>query len=189
MPKNGALNIPRNNRQNGLHASGKISLADTDGTGSQYRCASVWPPPNNSSDASGGSVFRNLLGAAEGALICAAASTQTLGAFFFDSELLSSLSCLTSHGPFLRGLHRSRSAQPLSPRDASGQLDFYSVGVRAPTFESTAVGGLHSDSRRIRRNRRQILSNLDHRHRRCTFADNHSCRWRYKTLSTFVLSF
>jgi hypothetical protein len=34
--------------------------------------------PNKSLDASGGSVFRNLLGAAEGALIRAAASTQTL---------------------------------------------------------------------------------------------------------------
>jgi hypothetical protein len=36
--------------------------------------------PNNSLDASGGSVFLNLLGAAEGALIRAAASTQMLGA-------------------------------------------------------------------------------------------------------------
>src|SRR6266403_2276770 len=36
-------------------------------------------PPNNSLDASGGSVFRNLLGAAEGALIRAAASTPPLG--------------------------------------------------------------------------------------------------------------
>jgi len=34
--------------------------------------------PNKSLDASGGSVFRNLLGAAEGALIRAAASTQPL---------------------------------------------------------------------------------------------------------------
>ena len=34
---------------------------------------------NNSLDASGGSAFRNLLGAAEGALIRAAASTQPLG--------------------------------------------------------------------------------------------------------------
>jgi len=33
----------------------------------------------NRLDASGGSVFRNLLAAAEGALIRAAASTQTLG--------------------------------------------------------------------------------------------------------------
>src|SRR6266571_8441007 len=38
--------------------------------------------PNNSLDASGGSVFLNLLGAAKGALIRAAASTQTLGIFF-----------------------------------------------------------------------------------------------------------
>ncbi len=37
--------------------------------------------PNKSLDASGGSVFRNLLGAAEGALIRAAASTQPLGGF------------------------------------------------------------------------------------------------------------
>jgi hypothetical protein len=36
---------------------------------------------NNSLDASGGSVFRNLIGAAEGALIRAAASTQTLGRY------------------------------------------------------------------------------------------------------------
>ena len=35
--------------------------------------------PSKSLDASGGSVFLNLLGAAEGALIRAAASTQTLG--------------------------------------------------------------------------------------------------------------
>jgi len=39
------------------------------------------PPPNKSLDASGGSVFRNLLDAAEGALICAAASTQPLSTF------------------------------------------------------------------------------------------------------------
>src|SRR6266496_190168 len=38
----------------------------------------MWPRPNKSLDASGGSVFLNLLGAAEGALIRAAASTQTL---------------------------------------------------------------------------------------------------------------
>jgi hypothetical protein len=37
--------------------------------------------PPNSLDASGGSAFLNLLGAAEGALIRAAASTQTLGGF------------------------------------------------------------------------------------------------------------
>jgi hypothetical protein len=37
--------------------------------------------PNKSLDASGGSVFRNLLGAAEGALIRAAASTQTFGGY------------------------------------------------------------------------------------------------------------
>src|SRR5437016_2461297 len=36
-------------------------------------------PPNKSLDASGGSVFLNLLDAAEGALIRAAASTQPLG--------------------------------------------------------------------------------------------------------------
>ena len=36
-------------------------------------------PHNNSLDASGGSVLRNMLGAAEGALIRAAASTQPLG--------------------------------------------------------------------------------------------------------------
>ncbi len=38
-------------------------------------------PPNKSLDASGGSVFCNLLGAAEGALIRAAASTPPLGVF------------------------------------------------------------------------------------------------------------
>jgi len=37
--------------------------------------------PNKSLDASGGSVFRKLLGAAEGALIRAAASTQPLGIY------------------------------------------------------------------------------------------------------------
>jgi hypothetical protein len=36
---------------------------------------------NKSLDASGGSVFRNLLGAAKGALIRAAASTQPFDAF------------------------------------------------------------------------------------------------------------
>jgi hypothetical protein len=36
---------------------------------------------NKSLDASGGGVFRNLLGAAEGALIRAAASTQPLGVY------------------------------------------------------------------------------------------------------------
>jgi hypothetical protein len=36
-------------------------------------------PPNKSLDASGGGASRNLRGAAEGALIRAAASTQTLG--------------------------------------------------------------------------------------------------------------
>jgi len=36
--------------------------------------------PNKSLDASGGGVFRNLLGAAQGALIRAAASTPPLGA-------------------------------------------------------------------------------------------------------------
>ncbi len=36
-------------------------------------------PPNKSLDASGGSVFLNLLGAAKDALMRAAASTQTFG--------------------------------------------------------------------------------------------------------------
>jgi hypothetical protein len=40
--------------------------------------------PNKSLDASGGSVFRNLLDAAEGALIRAARSTQTFGGFYFS---------------------------------------------------------------------------------------------------------
>ena len=39
---------------------------------------------NKSLDASGGSVFLNLLGAAEGALIRAAASTQPLGCYFLE---------------------------------------------------------------------------------------------------------
>jgi len=38
-------------------------------------------PNNKSLDASGGSVFRNFLGAAEGALIRAVASTQPFGVF------------------------------------------------------------------------------------------------------------
>ena len=38
--------------------------------------------PNKSLDASGGRVFRNLLGAAEGALTRAAASTQTFGSSY-----------------------------------------------------------------------------------------------------------
>jgi hypothetical protein len=38
-------------------------------------------PPNKSLDASGGSASLNLLGAAEVALIRAAASTQTLGGY------------------------------------------------------------------------------------------------------------
>jgi hypothetical protein len=38
---------------------------------------------NKSLDASGGGVFRNLLGAAEGVLIRAAASTQPFGAIAF----------------------------------------------------------------------------------------------------------
>jgi hypothetical protein len=43
------------------------------------------PPPNNSLDASGGSVFRNLIGPAKEALIRAAASTQTLGGFLLSA--------------------------------------------------------------------------------------------------------
>jgi hypothetical protein len=39
------------------------------------------PAPNKSFDASGGSASRNLRGAAEGALIRAAASTQSFGAY------------------------------------------------------------------------------------------------------------
>jgi hypothetical protein len=38
---------------------------------------------NKSLDASGGSAFRNLLGAAQGALIRAAASTQPFDCFFY----------------------------------------------------------------------------------------------------------
>jgi hypothetical protein len=44
-------------------------------------------PPNKSLDASGGSVFRNLLGAAKGALNRAAASTQPLGASRLGEEV------------------------------------------------------------------------------------------------------
>jgi hypothetical protein len=48
-----------------------------------YRLNSVWrcTPYNNSLDASGGSVFLNLLGAAKSALIRAAASTQPLAGY------------------------------------------------------------------------------------------------------------
>jgi hypothetical protein len=42
--------------------------------------------PNKSLDASGGGVFRNLFGAAEGALIRAAASTQTFGLFYYEQK-------------------------------------------------------------------------------------------------------
>jgi hypothetical protein len=57
--------------------------------------------PNKSLDASGGSVFLNLLGAAKGALIRAAASTLTFGGFSHRSvvmdivtQLFTSLCCL-----------------------------------------------------------------------------------------------
>jgi len=50
-----------------LRKNGRRSLLSCDGT------------PNKSLDASGGSASLNLLGAAEGALIRAAASTQPLG--------------------------------------------------------------------------------------------------------------
>jgi hypothetical protein len=43
--------------------------------------------PNKSLDASGGSVFLNLFGAAEGALIRAAASTQPLGIFLCEATM------------------------------------------------------------------------------------------------------
>jgi len=42
--------------------------------------------PNKSLDASGGSAFRNLLGAAEGAFIRAAASTQPLSVVAFENQ-------------------------------------------------------------------------------------------------------
>jgi hypothetical protein len=42
--------------------------------------------PNKSLDASGGSVFLNLLGAAEGALIRAAASTQSFGGLWANKS-------------------------------------------------------------------------------------------------------
>jgi len=51
-----------------------------------HRFAFLPATPNKSLDASGGSVFRNLLGAAEGALIRAAASTQRWGAGIALSE-------------------------------------------------------------------------------------------------------
>ncbi len=44
--------------------------------------------PSKSLDASGGSVFLNLLGAAKGALIRAAASTQPLGRINDDTEAI-----------------------------------------------------------------------------------------------------
>jgi hypothetical protein len=43
-------------------------------------------PHNKSLDASGGSVFRNLFGMAESALMRAAASTQTLGVTFLRNS-------------------------------------------------------------------------------------------------------
>src|SRR5436309_14920784 len=51
--------------------------------------AIIWPmiAPNKSLDASGGSVFLNLLGAADGALIRAAASTQPFDSFFRKVEM------------------------------------------------------------------------------------------------------
>jgi hypothetical protein len=50
-------------------------------TATVMAASSADAPYNKSLDASGGSVFCNLLGAAEGALIRAAASTQTLAVF------------------------------------------------------------------------------------------------------------
>src|SRR5712692_10019002 len=52
---------------------------------SRHTCA-ISMPSNKSLDASGGSVFLNLLGAAEDVLIRAAASTQTLCAFGIPSN-------------------------------------------------------------------------------------------------------
>ena len=46
--------------------------------------------PNKSLDASGGSVFLNLLGAAEGALNRAATSTQPLGGFALADKFAAS---------------------------------------------------------------------------------------------------
>ena len=52
--------------------------------------------PNKSLDASGGGVFRNLLGAAHGALISAAASTQPLGVTNMYSTRAVKLAVLSS---------------------------------------------------------------------------------------------
>jgi hypothetical protein len=60
-----------------------ISRADANNNLRDNQVKSIFPKPSNKSlDASGGSVFLNLLGAAKGALIRAAASTQPLCLFF-----------------------------------------------------------------------------------------------------------
>jgi len=50
-------------------------------------------PPPKSLDASGGSVFLNLRGAAKGALIRAAASTQPLGGYRFTNAAIGYTLC------------------------------------------------------------------------------------------------
>jgi len=80
--------------------------------------------PNKSLDASGGSVFRNLLGAAKGALIRAAASTQTLGVGARSDKATAPrklarrlLDHVAPSGPArIGGFSRGRPARTLAPR-------------------------------------------------------------------------
>jgi hypothetical protein len=61
-------------------------LSETNGARHQNLRVRNGDAPNKSLDASGGSVFRNLLRAAEGALIRAAASTQTFGGSSYTAQ-------------------------------------------------------------------------------------------------------
>src|SRR6267142_3213863 len=79
-PTNGVIAEPTFHRpiRNGLRM-------DTNGLMRRSICCDN-RGPNNSLDTSGGSASRNLLGAAEGALIRAAASTQPLGGKQYESK-------------------------------------------------------------------------------------------------------
>ena len=70
--------------------------------------------PTNRLDASGGGVFRNLLGAAEGALIRAAASTQPLSRFACENPPKGKGARLV--GLSIRGHHRARQDDGLGLR-------------------------------------------------------------------------
>ena len=78
------------------------------------------PQPNKSLDASGGSVFRNLLGAAEGALIRAAASNQPLCARLFwlgDQEPLEEKQFETNPAYSIYSLRNPFSMRSANDRD------------------------------------------------------------------------